>query len=439
MRRTADASLVRVLGVWGLAASIVNITVGGGIFRLPAGIASTLGPAAPLAYVVCAAAMGLIVLCFAEAGSRVSLTGGVYAYAEVALGPFFGFLCGVLLWAGVTAALAAVSSFLADALAALAPAISSPVARRTVTIVVLVALAFVNVRGVRVASGLNAVTTAAKLLPLLFLVVVGLHAVRAENLRWNTAPAVSDLARSSVLLIFAFLGIETALAPSGEVKDPARTVPRAILVAMLAVTVLYLAVQLVVQGILGPSLAGQQTPLAAAAASSMGAPGRELILVGSTVSMFGYIGGVLLAAPRMLFAFARDGFLPPPVAAVHPRFHTPHVAIVIQTLIVILLAVTGTFERLAIIANGSVLLAYLGCCAAVLELRRRNVQADGTPFRVPAVRVVPVLAMAVIVWLLASLERKEWAALGVVMLVAVAVYGATRASRLRAAQAALQQ
>src|SRR3954466_3421948 len=116
MSRSPDSHLLRVLGTWGLAASIVNVTIGGGIFRLPAGVAGSLGAAAPLAYLVCAVAMGLIVLCFADAGSRVAMTGGPYAYVEVAFGPFVGFLCGVLLWAGLTAAFAAVASFFADSL-----------------------------------------------------------------------------------------------------------------------------------------------------------------------------------------------------------------------------------------------------------------------------------------------------------------------------------
>src|SRR3954466_503504 len=114
-RHTAEASLVRALGVWSLAASIINITVGRGIFRLPAAAAAQLGQAAPIAYLICSVAMGLIVLCFAEAGSRVSLTGGLYAYVEVAFGPFVGFLLGALLWIGITAAIAAISSILLDA------------------------------------------------------------------------------------------------------------------------------------------------------------------------------------------------------------------------------------------------------------------------------------------------------------------------------------
>jgi len=428
MTRWADGSLVRTLGVWGLAASIVNVTIGGGIFRLPASVAGILGTAAPLAYLVCAVAMGLIVLCFAEAGSRVSLTGGLYAYIEIGLGPLAGFICGALLWAGMTFALSAVSSFLADALAALFPPIAR--VRGVVIAAVLTALALLNIAGLRGASRFNAAMTVAKLLPLLILIVVGLGALRAENVQFHPAPS-SSVARASILLMFAFLGVESALVPSGEVVDPSRTVPRAIFLAMVAVSAIYILVQIVAEGVLGSSLAGQQTPLAAAAEATMGAAGRQLILIGSIISMFGYVGGMTLAAPRALYAFGRDGFLPRSVAAVHPRFHTPHVAIAIQAVVVIALAVTGTFEALAIIANGSILLVYMVACVSVLELRRRNVRAGGTPFRVPAVAVVPFLAIGVIVWMLTSLERREWEGMGVLVLIAIAIFTITRPARLR--------
>ena len=186
---------VRALGTWGLAASIVNLTIGGGIFRLPAAAAGALGAAAPVAYLVCALAMGLIVLCFAEAGSRVSLTGGLYAYVEVAFGPLVGFLTGVMLWAGLTAATAAVASFFADALGVLIPSLAAGAARgNDFYVVILGSLAALNFAGVRGASRFNAVMTVAKLLPLIALVVVGVSAIHRENLAWTTAPATGDVA-----------------------------------------------------------------------------------------------------------------------------------------------------------------------------------------------------------------------------------------------------
>jgi len=407
-RRAADASLVRAMGIAALTASIINITIGGGIFRLPAAAAAHLGPAAPLAYVVCAVAMMLIVLCFASAGSRVSLTGGAYAYVEVAFGPLVGWLSGVLLWVGLGYALAAVATFLMDSLGALIPVLRTPAIRSITLVVILGALSALNVRGVGLASRFNTVITVAKLLPLLLLVVVGAMHVRPQYLAIEQLPRVADVGRSSLVLLFAFLGLEAALVPSGEVRDPARTIPRSVLTATVVIAVIYLLVHIVAQGLLGPLLADQKTPLAEAGAVAMGSWGRTLILVGSAISMFGYVSGMTLASPRMLFAFARDGFFPAALARVHPTYRTPHIAIWAQTIIVTLLAITGRFEALAIIANGAILLVYVGCALAAMELRRKNVRTDGTPFDIPGTSIAPPLALIVIAFMLSTLTRAEW-------------------------------
>jgi len=425
---SGERGLARVIGRWGLAAAIVNVTIGGGIFRLPAGVAAEVGAAAPLAYLACTVAIGLIVLCFADAGSRVSMTGGPYAYVETAFGPFVGFLSGAMLWVGITLALSAVSSFFADSLLALVPALGAS-GRRVAIAVVLVGLAAANIRGVGGVTRFNAVATVAKLLPLVLLVVVGLLTMRASNLAWTTPPTAAAVSRASILLVFAFLGVESALVPSGEVRDPARTVPRAIFVAMIVVAVLYVAIQLVAQGLLGSALPGDPTPLASAAGVALGPSGRTMILVGSTISMFGYVSGMTLAVPRMLFAFGRDGFLPPALARVHPAWRTPHVAIAVQTMLVIGLALLGSFEVLAVAANVTVLLVYAACALAAAELRRRDVRSGGIPFRVPGGAVVPWLALGVIAWLLWGLRAEEWRAAAFVVAAAIVVYAITARSR----------
>ena len=428
--RSGDRGLARVIGTWGLAAGIVNVTVGGGIFRLPAGVAAAVGPAAPLAYLACTLAMGLIVLCFAQAGSRVAMTGGPYAYIETAFGPFVGFVSGVMLWVCITLALSAVSTFFADSLLALVPALGAT-GRRIALVVVLIVLAAANIRGVGGVTRFNAIATVAKLLPLVLLVVVGLVAMRWSNLAWHGVPSGGAVSRASVLLIFAFLGIESALVPSGEVQDPARTVPRAIFMAMAAVAALYLTIQLVAQGLLGDALANDPTPLASAAAVALGPAGRTMILVGSVVSMFAYVSGMMLNVPRMLFAFGRDGFLPIALTRVHPAWRTPYVAIVVQAVVVAGLALFAKFEVLAVAANSTGLVVYAVCCLAAGELRRRDVRAGGTPFVVPGGALIPWLAVAVIGWILWGLRREEWMAAGLVMLVAMALYGATAAARRR--------
>jgi amino acid transporter len=261
------------------------------------------------------------------------------------------------------------------------------------------------------------------------LIIAGAFAVRSANLAWQHVPSPSTVGRASTVLIFAFLGVEAALVPSGEVKDPARTVPRAVFLAIGFIAILYVAVQIVSQGILGATLAATKTPVADAGGAAFGAWGRTLILVGSTVSMFGYVSGMTLAVPRMLFAFARDGFLPCAVASVHPHFRTPYRAIAIQTLLVAALAVTGSFERLAIIANGSVLIVYAACCLATVQLRRLDVRSGGIPFNVPAAGIVPWIALLVIVALLATLHAGEWLAVLAMIVTAALVYAITRARR----------
>jgi amino acid transporter len=417
------------MGPWTLAAGIVNCIIGGSIFRMPATMAGALGGAAPIAYVACTVAVALVALCYAEAGSRVSLTGGPYAYVEVAFGSFVGFLAGVLLWLAGTFALAAVSTLLADAVAAMAPAVGGSTGRAAVLGVVLAGLGWVNVLGVRQGARLNAVMTAAKILPLVLVIVAGALASHAANLAVGPLPSAASVTRASVVLIFSFAGVEAALVPSGEVRDPVRTVPRALAIGMLAVTAIYLAIQLVAQGVLGAGLAASRTPVADTAGAALGAWGRNLVLGGATLSMLAYVSGMILSMPRALFALARDGILPRRLAAVHTTHRTPHVAIVAQAVVVWLLAATGTFEKLALLANVSVLLLYGACAAAAGELRRRDVRAGGVPFRVPLAGVVPALTLLVVAGLLTSVTLGEWTVVLGVIAAAALVYLFARARR----------
>jgi amino acid transporter len=423
----SESSLLRSIGTVALAASIVNVTIGGGIFRLPADMAATLGATAPVAYLLCAVAMGLIVLCIAEAGSRVSMTGGPYAYIQVAFGPFAGFVAGFLLWVMLTFVMAAVATVLVGNLGALVPALSSRAASAAVLVGIYAIFAVINIMGVERGSRLNTALAIAKLLPLLLLIGGGVFAINRDNLALVNPPDMPTLARSSILLIFAFAGIEAALVPSGEVKDPARTVPRAILLAMVAITALYAALQFVAQGVLGPALASSKAaPLAEAAGVALGGWARQLLLAGAVVSMLGHAGAMILATPRMLFAFARDGLLPSALARLHPVHRSPVVAIVVQCVLVLALAITSTFERLAVLASLSILVLYGTCCVATWQLRRRDVRAGGTPFRVPAPSLVIVLACVVIGWMLTSVTRAEWIAFAILIAVASAIFAFRR-------------
>jgi amino acid transporter len=213
------------------------------------------------------------------------------------------------------------------------------------------------------------------------------------------------------------------------VRDIARTVPRAIFVAMAGVTLLYVALQVTAQGMLGSDLGSSPLPLADAAGRMFGPWGRTLLLVGATVSMFGYVSGMILAVPRALFAFARDGFLPASVASVHERFHTPHVAIAVQSVVVCAFALTSTFERLVVLANLAVLVLYALCCLAAWQLRRRDVRTGGVPFQIPALALAPFAALVVIAWMLTGVRQDEWTALAATLAAATVVFFLTARSR----------
>jgi basic amino acid/polyamine antiporter, APA family len=425
-----EPALERALGVRALAANIVNTIVGSGIFVLPAVVAGILGPAAMVAYIVCAGLVALFGLCFAEVGSRVHVSGGAYAYVEAAFGPYVGFSAGLLLGCAEMAASAAVATIFVGSVSALLPGGDGAASRAILLVLLYATLAVVNVRGVRTGARLMELITAAKLVPLVLLVIVGMFVLHPSYLRWNGFPPIADIGRASLVLMFAFTGVEGPLTSSGEVRNPSRTVPRAVLLGLSTVALLYAGLQIVSQGVLGPALASiTDAPLGAVAERALGAPGRTLIIIAAIVSTLGYVTGDMLATPRLLFAFARDGLLPARVGAVHPRFRTPYVAIIAYAAAACALAVSGSFRVLAVLSAVGILLVDLACCLAVLELRRAGVRAmresrasetGRAPFRVPGGPIIPLLASAVVVWLLTSARAVEFlAAAGVVAIAAV--------------------
>lgn len=421
-----DALLSRELGVRQLAANIFNYTVGSGIFLLPATAVMTLGTAAPLAYIVCAIVIALVVLCYAEAGSRVSATGGSYAYVETAMGPFFGFVAGCLVFTtGMFAASAIFNGFVRSLLALFNA--SPPVWVSKVLIVAIVAaLVAINMRGIRNSARVLEGITVLKLLPLLLFVVIGAFFVEPSNLAWTSVPDTSTVLGAAGIMIFAFSGIEGATIPSGEVKNSASTVPRAILLALGAATVLYLAIQYVALGIMGLDLANTgRTPLAEAAGVALGPTARSIMIAAAVVSMFGYLTANVLSEPRGLFAMSRDGFLPKVFARVDPRVHTPNTAIAIYGVMVTLIALSGTFEWLTVFANLAALALYFLCAIATLILRRRDVRSDGPPFVIPGGPTVPILACVAIAWLFFETARDKSQLYGLLVALAiiVALYG----------------
>jgi APA family basic amino acid/polyamine antiporter len=418
-----DHQLVRGIGVPALTANIVGSTIGAGIFVIPATVAKGLGSAAPLAFVCCAIAMVLFVTCFAIAGSRVSLTGGLYAYVEVAFGRYVGFLAGILYFLTALGAVAGVVNVLANSVALVIPFLGGPVMRITVMLAVYGSLVFINVRGVRKGAGAVTFITSAKLLPLLLFIGMGIFFIHPPDISWSKWPSSQSLGDAVVLLMFAFVGIEVALIPSGEVKNPSRTVPRSAYLALTITTIIYILIQVVAQGTLGSDLANHpDAPLAESAAKFLGNVGRVILLAGATISAFGFVTSDILSSPRMVFAFGRDGALPEFFAHVHPRYRSPDVAIITYATLAFALSISGTFEQLAVLSNVAVLLMYLLCCASCWFLLARDIRSDGEPFNFPGMEVVPALAIIAIIWILAHATLREFTVTAMVLAVASILY-----------------
>ena len=404
----SEKQLVRALGVPGLAANIVNTTIGAGIFVLPASVALLLGAAAPIAFVITAIAMAVLVTSFALAGSRVSRSGGLYGHVETAFGSYLGFIAGALLFINACLGVSSVGSAFTGFIGTVFPIFAGQRGKVILLFLAFAILAIINIRGVKSGARAVGIVTVAKLVPLFIFIAVGLFFVQPSLIAWPGWPAARPLGESVLLLVFAFSGIEIALNPSGEVKNPARTVPRAIFSALALTTCVYIAIQLVAQGVLGNEMAQHQAaPLAEAASRFLGNGGHLLVLLGAIISSFGFITSDMLSSPRTIYALSRDGVLPGFFGRVHERFRTPHVAIVSYAVVSYALAFSAQFEQLVRYSNVTLLTLYLLCCVATLRLLQRDVRAEGEPLRFPGDFLCPILGCALIVWILTSAKYEE--------------------------------
>jgi len=422
---TTDEGLVRGIGMWALGANIMNMVIGAGIFVLPGIVAAQLGPAALIAFFACALIVGMVFLCYAEVGSKVTRSGGSYAYIEEAFGPFAGFIASSLLWLGWSIfADAALAVALSSAIATKLPLLNESLPRALFITTLFGFLAWTNIIGLKSGIRVVLITTVAKLVPLVLLAIIGLFAINADFLVITTLPSLQDFGAAALVLFFAFAGAETALNSSGEILNPSKTIPRGLLLGVGGIFLLYVSLQTVAQGTLGPELANNtDAPLSAVADIVFGTWGGQLLLLGMVISIFGNISGDVLNTPRVIFAAARNGLLPGVLAKIHPRYKTPYVAIGMYAAIGCILALSGTFKQLVVVASGSILLIYLGISLSVLVLRRREDLVTENEFRIPGGPTVPILSAVVVIWLLIQMTADE--AIGVAGLLAfiTLIYG----------------
>ncbi len=379
--------LIRAIGRWSLVVLVVNSIIGSGIFGLPSTVAGLIGNYSP--YAVIAAGLGISVImgCFAEVASRFQQAGGPYLYSRVAFGRFMGIQTAWMLWLGQVAAPAANANLFVIYLGEFFPRAKDPIPRALVLTALVGLLTFINIRGVRAGAQVSNLFTAAKLLPLFAVIILGLFVLHRHH--WAIAnpstgsASVDQWMKAVLLLIFAYGGFETALAPMGEAKNPRRDAPFALCTALVLCTGIYASIQWVVVGVL-PDAMHSQRPLADVARISVGPVGAALVAVGALISFYGYLSAKILAMPRVPFALAELGDFPKAFAAVHRRFHTPYVSILVFAAMVWGLSLIGDFKWNVTLSAVARLLYYGVGCAALPILRRKQPEGADPMFHLPA-------------------------------------------------------
>lgn len=418
MEGEANGRLVRGLRRWDLVALVINATIGAGIFGLPSRAFALAGSYSLFAYALAALALYLIVLCFAEVGSRFSSTGGPYLYARTTFGPLVGFQVGWLLWLARITAIASLANLFIGYLAFFVPPVSL---WRSVAIVLLIsAVALANIIGIKVTTRVTNTLTIGKLAPLLLFGLVGLFFIDPQRYSFVSAPSYEAFSEATLLLVFAYIGFESAVIPGGEMRDPTRHVPFALISGFAVIVSVYVLVQIVCIGTL-PELAGSERPLADASSRFLGTAGGSVIAAGALVSIAGTLNALMFASPRLLFAMAENRQLPQMFSATHPRFRTPVTSIALTAIFALIIALFSTFMSAVTISSVVRLMAYATTCAALLFLRRRSTLAS-EGFRLPGGPAVAIGALVLIAWLLSNTQWNEIRLAGLAVLVGLLLF-----------------
>jgi len=418
------SGLKRQIGPYTLAINSINLTIGAGIFVLPALVSAKLGPASFIAYLGCGVLISLVMLCFAEMGSRVTSSGGAYAYIETSFGPLAGFLTNTLVWFGwAVLSDAAILNVMSDMISLWFPIFSEFWFRAIFFFLVMGLFTYVNIIGVQAGVRMTVVMTLIKLTPLLLLIMVGIFNLKMENLEIDVLPGMESLGSASLILFYAFLGFECALNSSGEIKDPKRSIPRGMFMGIGGILIIYLLIQLVATGVMGDELSlNPEAPLAATAIKLVGPIGGTVIIATTVMSIFSTLGGDVLASSRLPFAASENNLLPKVLSNIHPKYKTPYTAILLFSGSIFLMAISGGFETLALLASSSILLVYLGVALAVIRSRLVSTTTHDKYFKIPGGITVPLVSIVIIAWLLSFMPINEVMALSIFFAVITIFY-----------------
>jgi basic amino acid/polyamine antiporter, APA family len=428
----SSADLVRVIGRWSLVALAVNSILGSGIFGLPSTVAGLLGAASPVAVLLAGCGMAVIIACYAELASQFTQTGGTYLYLQHAFGRLVGVQVGWLTLLGRLTACAASVNLLVVYVGEFWGGATQPLARLLIISLFIATLAAINYRGVAGGTRVSNLSVIAKLAALGTVCVAGVSylATHARAVPVPVHADAGDWLNAMLLLLFAYGGYEAALNPMAEARNPRIDAAFALFVALVITTALYSLLQIIVIGVLQDP-AHSVRPLSDAARTILGSGGGLLVAIGALVSIYGYLSANLLTGPRGMFALAERGDLPRVFAAVHPRFHTPYLSIVVFALLLWGFSQFASFSWNVTLSAVARLFYYGGVCAAVPVLRRR--QPGQARFRVPGGVLLPVLGVLICAVLMTRVDFSKSLVLLATIALALLNWAAVRSrSRPRA-------
>jgi amino acid transporter len=402
-----QGSTRRDVGIWGASFLALNGMIGAAIFGLPGLLDAAVGSFAPWLLLIAGCGVMLIALCYADLASRFDASGGPQLYASAAFGQFIGFQAGWMLYAARAAALAANAHVLASYAGALWPPLDGPL-----TIIITVgAITLVNIVGIRRAVDTLGGMTMLKLAPLILIGALGLllAPIPAPSL-----PDFSAVEGVALAALYAFVGFEAATIPAGETRDPKHAIPRALVLTVAGVTLLYVLVQLAYSA---SGIGESDAPLADLAAQSLGPAGALLLGITAIVSVLANQLSAVTSISRITSSFADHGLLPRWFGRISPRFATPANSILAVGGIGLALALSGTFITLAVISTVSRLFAYLACIAAVprLDYVAGRVRWGGGV-------LLPAAAGFLCLWAASHSKVAEWQAFGAFLLAGSLLY-----------------
>ncbi len=397
---------IRAIRKWDLVLLMINTIIGAGIFGLPSKVFQLSGAYSILAFAVCALVIFNIIICFAEVGSRFDKTGGPYVYILEAFGSFPAFIMGwLLLWSRIIS-YAALINLLVTYSSYYHVALGDFIPRLLIMVTLTILLAGINYVGVKKTTTVNNFLTIGKVVPLLIFVAVGFYFLDAEMISLRQLPEFGNFSSSVLLLVFAFGGFEVVVINSGEMKNPNKIVPYALILSALIVMVLYGSIQIVSIGTL-PGLADSEKPLADAAQYFMGSFGGNLITVGAIISIVGALNAILLVGSRLLFALSSEGQLPKALSAIHEKYRTPTVALFTFTLISFVIAATGSFIYAITITAIIRTVMYAMVCGALIKLRLQDSERKTPAYKIPFGNFFAVTGILFSIWLFSSSQWVE--------------------------------